>query len=113
MMLALIVLLGFAGLVVDLGRVYVAQRQLQQAVDAAALAGGQDLPDSVAAHASVVAYSATGKNKKTDMSANAPVVSFKCLQTLVADGVACQTDSTNGPNAYCALSSGCNSVQVT
>ena len=50
MVLALVVLLGFAGLVIDVGRVYVAQRQLQAAVDAAALAAGQDLPDSVAAH---------------------------------------------------------------
>lgn len=46
--LALVVLLGFAGLVLDIGRIYVAQRQLQQSVDAAALAAGQDLPDSVA-----------------------------------------------------------------
>jgi Flp pilus assembly protein TadG len=113
MVLALIVLLGFAGLVIDLGRVYVAQRQLQQAVDSAALAAGQDLPDSVSAHASAIAYGGTGSNKEPDMTANAPVVSFKCLQTLVSEGVACQTDSTNGGSAYCTLSSGCNSVQVT
>ena len=54
MVLALVVLLGFAGLVIDIGRVYVAQRQLQQAVDSAALAAGEDLPDSVAAHASAM-----------------------------------------------------------
>jgi Flp pilus assembly protein TadG len=113
MVLALIVLLGFAGLVIDIGRVYVAQRQLQAAVDAAALAAGQDLPDSVAARASAISYGATGSNKERDMDASAPVVSFKCLQTLVADGVACQTDSTNGTSAYCTLSSGCNAVQVT
>ena len=113
MVLALVVLLGFAGLVIDIGRVYVAQRQLQAAVDAAALAAGQDLPDSVAAHASAISYGATGSNREPDMEASAPVVSFKCLQTLVADGVACQTDSTNGNSAYCTLSSGCNAVQVT
>ncbi len=113
MVLCLVVLLGFAGLVIDIGRVYVAQRQLQAAVDAAALAAGQDLPDSVAAQTSAISYGATGSNKERDMDASAPVVSFKCLQTLVADGVACQTDSTNGAHAYCTLSSGCNSVRVT
>ena len=113
MVLSLIVLLGFAGLVIDIGRVYVAQRQLQAAVDSAALAAGQDLPDSVAAHASAISYGGTGSNAEPDMTASAPVVSFKCLQTLVADGVSCQPDSTNGSTAYCTLSSGCNAVQVT
>ncbi|MGZ4317550.1 MAG: pilus assembly protein TadG-related protein, partial [Gaiellaceae bacterium] len=110
---ALVVLLGFAGLVLDIGRVYVAQRELQQAVDAAALAAGQDLPDSVAAEDEALAYGATGSNKHGNMQARGPVVSFKCLQTLVAEGISCQADTTNGSSARCTLAAGCNTVQVS
>lgn len=39
----LIVLIGFAGLVIDLGRLYVAKTELQNAADAAALAGAKFL----------------------------------------------------------------------
>ena len=111
--LTLVVLLGFAGFVVDAGRVYVAQRQLQQAVDAAALAASQDLPDSVAARDHALTYGATGVNAHGDMQASPPAVSFKCLQTLVAEGVGCQVDSANGSSALCTLTSGCNTVQVS
>ena len=38
MVLFLVVLCGFAGMTIDVGRIYVAQRQLQEAVDAAAVA---------------------------------------------------------------------------
>ncbi len=44
--LSLVVLIGFAGLAIDLARVWVAQQELQRAVDAPTLAAGQDLPDS-------------------------------------------------------------------
>jgi len=40
------VLIGFLGLGIDYGRLVVAQRQLQNAADAAALAGAPDLPGS-------------------------------------------------------------------
>ena len=42
----LVVLLGMAGLVIDVGELYVTQRHLQTAADAAALAAAQDLPGS-------------------------------------------------------------------
>ena len=45
---SMVVLLGFAGLVIDYGRVYVAFRQLQASTDAAALAGAQAMPNSTA-----------------------------------------------------------------
>ena len=45
----MVVLLGFAGLAIDVGHAYYVQRQLQAGVDAAALAGAQDLPDVAAA----------------------------------------------------------------
>ena len=46
--LALTVLLGFAALVVDLGILYVRHAELQNALDAAALAGSQELPHNPA-----------------------------------------------------------------
>ncbi|MFD1039293.1 TadE/TadG family type IV pilus assembly protein [Virgibacillus byunsanensis] len=45
----LIVLVGFAGLAIDGGRLYLAKSQLQKAVDAAALAGGDVIVDGVIA----------------------------------------------------------------
>ena len=44
----LVVLLGFAALVIDVGYAYYAHRQLQASADAAALAGAQELPDPAA-----------------------------------------------------------------
>jgi type II secretory pathway pseudopilin PulG len=43
--IVMLVLLGFLGLVIDVGRAYQAQRILQSQADAAALAGAQELPD--------------------------------------------------------------------
>ena len=42
--LALVALLGVTAFSIDVGYAYYAKRQLQSAVDAAALAGAQDLP---------------------------------------------------------------------
>jgi Flp pilus assembly protein TadG len=50
------VLLGFVGLVIDVGRAYQAQRILQSQADAAALAGAQELPDPSAAIAVAEQY---------------------------------------------------------
>lgn len=80
--LSMVVLLLFVGLVIDIGRVYVAQRQLQAAVDGAALAAGQDLPNATSAYSAAVSYSAVGgKNKMTGygVSAANPQVTFECL----------------------------------
>ena len=113
--IALFVLLGIAALVIDFGRAYLAQRQLQQAVDAAALVAGQTLPNSTSAKAQAIAYSATGKNAHANsMTANAPTVTFKCLQTLANNNVPCLTDPAAGSPcaASGALPNGCNAVQV-
>ena len=111
MILAMFVLIGFAGLAIDVGRVYVAQRQLQQAVDAAALVAGADLPDSAKAYCDAVSLSATsvatpcpqdgattpgnqvGQNQHSGIAPGAPTVTFKCVQFLVKNNVPCQTDS--------------------
>jgi len=127
MTFALVVLIGFAGVVIDIGRLYVAQRQLQQAVDAAALAAGQNLPHVNSAYVSAVDYSAVAGEYNAhplSMSANAPTVTFKCLSSL-APGVPCSTDldqtqchpagsapplNGNGTQDTTGL---CNAVQVT
>jgi Putative Flp pilus-assembly TadE/G-like len=46
--LLMVVLVGFGALVVDVGRIYLAQRQLQNAVDATALSVAQNMPDDYA-----------------------------------------------------------------
>jgi Flp pilus assembly protein TadG len=102
MVLFLTVLCGFAGLVVDVGRVYVAQRQLQQAVDAEALAAAQDLPVTATANGDVTTYSAVvgNLNAHTGMTADTPVATYKCLSSI---GISCQSGSGN-----CV----CNAIQV-
>ena len=44
--LMMVVLLGFAALAIDGGRLYIAKSKMQNAADAAALAGAQDLPNA-------------------------------------------------------------------
>lgn len=58
--LLMVVLLGFAALVVDLGTLYVTKAKLQNAADAAALAGAQDLPTASTAENTAITYA--GKN---------------------------------------------------
>jgi len=59
--LALTVLAGLAGLVVDVGYLYVQHAHLQNGVDAACLAGAAKLPDVVAAAARAEQYAAANK----------------------------------------------------
>ena len=44
----MVILIGMVGFAVDVGHAYLVQRQLQSGVDAAALAGAQELPDPAA-----------------------------------------------------------------
>jgi Flp pilus assembly protein TadG len=50
------VLMGICGLVVDVGVVYCEQQKIQNALDAATLAGAQELPDTAAARAKAIEY---------------------------------------------------------
>jgi Flp pilus assembly protein TadG len=50
MALLLVVFLGLLGLAIDVGHLFVARTQLSRAVDAAALAGVVELPDTTGAH---------------------------------------------------------------
>ncbi|MFQ5427101.1 MAG: pilus assembly protein TadG-related protein, partial [Gaiellales bacterium] len=74
LLLAMMVFTAFA---VDLGRAYFAQRHLQSAADAAALAGAQELPNGGAAAAVAAQYDGTsgGKNEHSNISVTSTSVS--------------------------------------
>jgi type II secretory pathway pseudopilin PulG len=80
--LMMIAMLGMVAFVVDFGRAYVAQRQLQAGVDAAALAGAQHLP--IADEATTVAYQygpgPGGKNELTIGTAVEVVATPRCVK---------------------------------
>jgi Flp pilus assembly protein TadG len=60
--LCLLVLLGFCAVTLDFGHAYLAQRRLQSAADAAALAGAQELPDVTSATTFANSYGSSGNN---------------------------------------------------
>jgi hypothetical protein len=139
----LIALLAMAGFVIDIGRIYVAQRDLQTAVDSAALAAAQDMPDPNNAQTRANQYSMapsgtpgcnltyTGQCLNVNAlnaTATVPIVKTLCIKTLPNSGGA----STNLPcqiypgganssgyscNGILAQGSpdttGCNAVQVS
>lgn len=82
--LFLFVLLGMAAMVIDVGYAYYAHRNLQADVDAAALAGAQELPDPTSAEAVAYEYSgrAGGKNESTNLRDVTVEVKTKCLTTI-------------------------------
>lgn len=84
----LVILLGFAGLALDVGHAYLVQRQLQAGVDAAALAGAQELPDvDLAERTARDLYgptSAASPNRARSLSSYVPSdtrVTITCLRT--------------------------------
>lgn len=54
--ITMVVLLGFASLAIDIGRVSVEKGKLQNAADAAALAGAHELPKAIIAKTTAMAY---------------------------------------------------------
>lgn len=78
----LVVLLGFAALVVDLGRVYTVKRQLQSMADAAALAAADSLPDASAAQTTADAYGPNGKNPPSGGVTVTQTVTPWCLKSV-------------------------------
>jgi Flp pilus assembly protein TadG len=98
------ILLGMAGLVLDLGRAYIGSRELQSAADAAALAGAQNLKSSNAAtfakSYSALTGSANAQSSFTTSTMLTGYPKFECLTTIKNLGVACV-----GPNSA-------NAVQV-
>jgi Flp pilus assembly protein TadG len=74
-----LVLLAAAALVLDVGHAMSVKRQLQAAGDAAALAGAQDLPDTVAAAATARLYAAGGgKNTVPGADGLTTTVTTRC-----------------------------------
>jgi hypothetical protein len=79
--LFLFVLLGMAAMVIDVGYAFYAQRSLQAQVDAAALAGAQELPDPSRAEAVAYEYSgrAGGRNEQSNVRNVTVEVRTRCL----------------------------------
>jgi hypothetical protein len=77
--LMLVVLLGFAALVLDVGRAYLAQRRLQASVDAAALAGAGGLPVVGSATDLANAFGSSGANVPAGLDDVQMTVSTKCI----------------------------------
>jgi Flp pilus assembly protein TadG len=77
----LVVLLGCAALVVDVGRAYLAKRHLQASADAAATAGALELPDPIAAQDFAMNYSGQdgAKNDNNKLPGVTTSVTTKCL----------------------------------
>lgn len=81
MALMLVVLLGFAALVIDVGYAYYVKRSLQASADAAALAGAQELPDPAAAEAVAENYSGIdgSKNERVNVPDVEITADAKCM----------------------------------
>jgi hypothetical protein len=77
---AMLVILGFAALAVDVGYWFSQKGEVQKAVDAAALAGARELPDDyVAAEAKAREYLL--KNGVDDTKGDTISISFRCTST--------------------------------
>jgi Flp pilus assembly protein TadG len=82
---ALVALLGIAAFSIDVGYAYFAKRQLQSAVDAAALAGAQDLPSPTLSVSTAADYGSA--NNPTNLPAFVFSYSLQCTATaIVATG---------------------------
>ncbi len=80
----LVVMLGFAALVIDVGYAYYAHRQLQASADAAALAGAQELPNQMNAENVAKQYSSSvgSKNEHDDIPDVTTTVTTKCINSI-------------------------------
>jgi hypothetical protein len=98
-MVMMIGLLGMCGLTMDVGRVFIAYRQLQSSTDAAALAGAYTMPDS---SASTVSTSYSGAAGNVNAPFGSPTVTttvaLKCLSSL---------------SSACAAPTNANAIRVT
>lgn len=81
--LALVSLLAMAGFVIDIGHAYRAQRALQASADAAALAGGQELPNPTLAQSYAKQYGTDvgGKNRLPDLQTT-ETVTTRCIASV-------------------------------
>ena len=81
--LAMVALVAIAGLAIDVGYAYYAQRSLQASTDAAALAGAQELPDTAAAAAAARDYGGEDgrRNARRNVTGVATIVTTRCLRS--------------------------------
>lgn len=70
--LLMVVLMGFAALVIDVGRIYNVKSEMQKAADAAALAGAQELPTASTAISTAKNYAGLNGAEKTNTSVTTP-----------------------------------------
>lgn len=81
---SLVVLLGMAALVIDVGYAYYTHRALQASADAAALAGAQELPDGARAELVAAGYTAVdgAKNSRPDIDGVTTTITTKCIASI-------------------------------
>jgi Flp pilus assembly protein TadG len=94
-------LLGTAGFALDLGHLELVKQQLQSSADAAALAGGYNIPSNTAI-ATATAYSAAASDKNAfGGGVTVTMVSgYPVLKCLTSTGVTCEgTELSGGANA--------------
>jgi Flp pilus assembly protein TadG len=123
----LVSMLGLSGMAIDLGHAYVVRRALQSSTDAAALAGGYNIPNSTA-KATARQYSALTGDKNASGKIHATMVSgypkLKCLASTAVAGNCAGNELAGGANAiqveqtaavptYFLRLFGVNSIQVT
>jgi Flp pilus assembly protein TadG len=96
--LAMVMLLVMVALVVDIGKAYLVQRQLQASVDAAALAAAQHLPDPTEATQIADEYGpkAGSPNEITTGSNVQTTITMRCVQS--APGCSPTTNAYNAVN---------------
>ena len=125
----MVVLVGFCAIVIDVGRVYVAQQELQTAVNAGALAAGQQLPNAQNAYTAAISYggAAGEKNALNSYGATtigAPQVTLECASHApdytAGSPPSCPSDTSNTncqpSGAQPVQPSGattCNAIRVT
>jgi hypothetical protein len=132
MALFLVIVAGLMVMTIDFARVYIAQQQLQNAVNASALAAGQKMPNDSSALTAADLYDGAntgtvGKNALFgyDVTATAPTVTFECRanainyssgtcpsDTSTADTGALQCNPAGSTPASPSVST-CNAVAVT
>ncbi|HKN45951.1 MAG TPA: pilus assembly protein TadG-related protein, partial [Propionibacteriaceae bacterium] len=101
-----VVLLGIAAMVVDVGYAYYAHRSLQSSADAAALAGAQELPNVANATSAAKNWggSSTGKNAHNNIPGVSTNVTTKCINSLgpctSANAIVVTETSTKVPTIF-------------
>ena len=90
--ICLLVLLGMLALVIDGGRAATAYRELQASSDAAATAGAQALPDTTAAKAMALEFSAVAlkKNWRADLPGVSMSPGYPLTRCLTSIGLPCE-----------------------